>query len=426
MNEHIGSNAERRVRHRRRRSPYITFNRNAAASANRQLRLALLVTLVSVGTLLGSFLLSQLDRTGGPASPTQAIAQLPLLTPFLPTFTPLPSATRPGAETPLPTTPEEGMTVTAMLERETAVAATRERETAVAAAPGTAVATLVKLPMAPIQSPTPPLLCTRPPGWIIYTVRVGDTLATLAARAGVTTRDLMQANCLSTYALVSGQHIYLPASFYPSPTPEPEPCGPPWGWEVYIVRSGDTLYSLSRRFGVSVEQIRFANCLASYTIYRGQALFLPPLPPTPRPPATPTATPSPSATPTRFPSATPTPSTSPTLWPTFTPTGTPRPSTPTPTTPATQAPSATATQTPTPTYFPTPTSTVTYTPVPVATSTPTPTPTSPPAPTSTPTQAATPSPTPTTAPGSTQSPTSTPPPTEPSTSTPTPSPTAGG
>jgi formylglycine-generating enzyme required for sulfatase activity len=67
-----------------------------------------------------------------------------------------------------------------------------------------------------------------------------------------------------------------------SPTVEAAvPCGPPLGWVVYIVQPGDTLFSLSRRFGVSIESIRHANCLSSYTVYNGGAIYLPPQPPTP-------------------------------------------------------------------------------------------------------------------------------------------------
>ncbi|MGC9336155.1 MAG: LysM peptidoglycan-binding domain-containing protein, partial [Anaerolineae bacterium] len=233
MNENMGSNEERGVGHR-----WQSYNNTApktedAEAANKQLLTGLLVTLVSVGMLLGGFLLSQLDRAGQAAWPTQAIARVSTLTPFLPTLTPRPSATRPGAETPPPPTLEEEPSITTMPEGETAVAATPERGLTVAATPEVALVIPVKLRLAPTQTSTPPLLCTRPPGWIIYTVRRGDTLATLAARAGTTTLDLMQANCLSTSALVAGQRIYLPAEFYARPTPKPTPCGPPSHWVVY-------------------------------------------------------------------------------------------------------------------------------------------------------------------------------------------------
>jgi len=45
------------------------------------------------------------------------------------------------------------------------------------------------------------------------------------------------------------------------PTPSPS-CGfVPAGWQLYYVNWGDTLYSLSRRSGASIAEIRQANCL---------------------------------------------------------------------------------------------------------------------------------------------------------------------
>jgi LysM repeat protein len=337
-----------------------------------QLLGSLVITLISVGMLLGSFLLSQLDTVGVRPLPTQVGAGLfPSPTPFLPTIAPTPSPT----PSPMPP-PSPAPSVTQ---------------------------TTVSPTLTPSASPVvaSPLVssCSRPPGWIVYTVQQGDTLAGLAWRAGINKLALMQVNCLSTLTIYSGQQIYLPPTFYASPTPPPYTCGPPFGWVVYIVRPGDTLYSLSLRFGTGIYAIRQANCLPDYnTIYAGQALYLPPLAPVL------TFTPTPSHTPTPMETftPTPTPTPTPTVFPTFTPTAI-----------STFTPTPTGTAAPTQTY--TPTLTVT----PGLTSTPTFTPT--PTPTSTPPSTLTPTPTPTATSTSTHTPTPTP--TELSTSTHTPTPT---
>jgi LysM repeat protein len=315
-------------------------------AAIRQLLGSIIITFVSVSMLLGSFLLSRLDTLEVRPPPTLAAAMLSP-TPFLPTITatPLPTA----SPSPLPTATE------------TAIPPTYTPS---------ALPTL-SLPLMPS--------CPRPPGWFSYTVQQGETLAGLAWRAGITTFALMRANCLSTPTVYPGQQIHLPPTFYASPTPRSYPCGPPLGWVVYIVRPGDTLYSLSLRFRVGIDTIRRANCLDSYVIYVGQALYLPPLPPTR------TLTPTPSRTPT--PLYTPTP----TYIPMLTPTPTPIP---------TQF--ATATSSPIPTYYPTPTATPTTTSTAVHTPTYTPTPTTTPDSTLTPTH--TPTPTPTGLPTSTYTP----------------------
>lgn len=121
-------------------------------------------------------------------------------------------------------------------------------------------------------------------------------------------------------------------------------CGPPPGWVLYTVQSGDTLYRLSRSVGVSVAEIQWANCLGnSTTIRNGQQLFLPRIPPPPLLPTTPpppvfipTITPLPTESPTATPPPTsPVPPETPTLEPTRPPTDTPMPlptNTPEPTT----------------------------------------------------------------------------------------------
>ncbi len=114
-----------------------------------------------------------------------------------------------------------------------------------------------------------------------------------------------------------------------TPTATPTPCGPPFNWPVYVVQPGDTLFSIARASGTSLQQLMLANCLASDRIHVGQPLYVPRLPPAPTftltstPTPSPTSTPTPSLTPTRTPSATST-STS-TGTPTNTPTTTPTP-----------------------------------------------------------------------------------------------------
>ena len=204
-------------------------------------------------------------------------------------------------------------------------------------------------------TPTPPSVlyptCTPPTGWLPYRVRAGDTLYNLAWRAGTSPLLIQQANCLVGATLTVGRILYLPPQFFATPTRVP--CGPPPGWIRYIVQPGDTLWNLSLRLGVSIEAIRWANCMTDYTLRVGQPLYLPAYPP----PLSPT--------PTRFPTAT-----------------------------RTHTPTPTGTRTPTPTVTPTPTGTVTGTPTPTGSPTPTETPTGSPTPTETPTESPTPSPEP--------------------------------
>ena len=231
--------------------------------------------------------------------------------------------------------------------------------------------------------------CQPPSGWSAITLQPGDTLESLARTYNTTPEALKQANCLVGNSLVPGTIFYVPGA----PPPTEIPCGPPPGWVYYIVKEGDTLYSISRLYGVSVAQLQAANCMGSSTKIRvGQKLYVPnvtPNLPSPTPMPTQTSSPEPSATNTLLPSATSTPITpspNPTQIPPTNPapTDTPAPTnTPVPTdtpivTDTSVPPTLTFTSTPEPTtQVPTeiPTSTIppTITPHPTDTFTPVPT-----------------------------------------------------
>ncbi|MBN1814566.1 MAG: LysM peptidoglycan-binding domain-containing protein, partial [Anaerolineae bacterium] len=341
----------------------------------------LAITLISLGMLLGAFLLSQLGVSSTLATPTpMEAASRPTATPFLPTLvSPSPTSTPTSTPTPSPT--------------EETVSPTTPTPSATPTPIPTAIPTLADhlLPR-----------CLQPAGWFVYTVQQGDTLPALAWRSGMTTYALMQANCLISQVISPGQKLYVPPTFYATATPRPYRCGPPLGWTyLYRVQPGDTLYALSRRFGVGIEAIRQANCLSGYQINIGQVLYMPQPPlytSTPYPTATftptptPTSTLAPTLTSTATPTLTPTGSPPPTL--TYTPVPTVIPTTPlTPTVTFTPVPTSVFTETPTltPTLTETPVApTSTFTPIPTltpepATATFTPAPTEIPVPTETPT-----------------------------------------
>jgi LysM repeat protein len=220
--------------------------------------------------------------------------------------------------------------------------------------------------------PPPPTTCAPPEGWEPYVVQEGDTIPALAAAFGVMPEAISQANCLTVASLVPGSILYLPplsstASPSPSstsnapPTNTPIPCGPPSGWDLYTVQSGDTLYSLAQATNTTVYALQAANCLGGSTfIQAGEQIWLPFIPvktatPTPTASVTPTqsqTSPAPTATPTVTPTSTVTPTATPS--PTFTPTPSPSPSpTPSPTeTDTATSPPPTATETGTSTSMP--------------------------------------------------------------------------
>jgi len=147
-----------------------------------------------------------------------------------------------------------------------------------------------------IPSPTvtqtipPPTSCPPPTGWIPITIGPGDDIVSLATRYHSTPEALLLSNCLISTDLPTGSILYVPSI----PTNTPVRCGPPAGWIRYTVRPGDTMFSLSQAYGVSIEQLQLANCMSSnqYNLVVGQSLYVPNVVTrTPRATATATLTP---------------------------------------------------------------------------------------------------------------------------------------
>jgi LysM repeat protein len=60
-------------------------------------------------------------------------------------------------------------------------------------------------------------------------------------------------------------------------TPSASGCPIPSGWVTYAIQSGDTMFSLARRFGLTVNDLAGANCIADPSnITAGQILYVPP------------------------------------------------------------------------------------------------------------------------------------------------------
>lgn len=182
----------------------------------------------------------------------------------------------------------------------------------------------------PTASLTPLSGCPLPPGWTAIILQNDESSEAIAVRYGISAQELAAGNCwdypLNT--LMAGTSIYVPSGEVmisptagawcrpqgesacvpvlvstTSPTYTPTPtCHKRTGWYAYTVRSGETLYSLSRIFGVSVKTLQQANCMGNSTALRtGQTLYVPYPPP---PPAPPTWTPRPPLPPYRSPTPT--------------------------------------------------------------------------------------------------------------------------
>jgi len=94
-----------------------------------------------------------------------------------------------------------------------------------------------------------------------HTVAPGDTLFSIARRYGTTVEELMRLNGLESFLIQVGQVLRLPEKAQ--------------GERVHQVAPGDTLFSIARRYGTTVEELMRLNGLTSPDLQVGQVLKLP-------------------------------------------------------------------------------------------------------------------------------------------------------
>jgi LysM repeat protein len=116
-----------------------------------------------------------------------------------------------------------------------------------------------------------------------YVVQRGDTLATIASRAGVSMAALAQANGIQNVNLIYvGQVLVIPGA--PGPTAAATTTADPTTTaattspattegSVYVVQRGDTLSKIAARYGISLSALMTANGIQNPDrIYVGQRL----------------------------------------------------------------------------------------------------------------------------------------------------------
>ncbi len=110
-----------------------------------------------------------------------------------------------------------------------------------------------------------------------YTVKRGEDLASIAKKFGLSVPTLMNINHLSSQKLQSGQQLRLVEGEAHDATrgntPAPRNATP--SSVRYTVRRSDTLGTVCKKFGVSVESLKRANHLSTTTIKAGQVLLIP-------------------------------------------------------------------------------------------------------------------------------------------------------
>jgi LAS superfamily LD-carboxypeptidase LdcB len=101
----------------------------------------------------------------------------------------------------------------------------------------------------------------------VYTVKSGDTLFNIAKKTGTSVAELKRLNNLKNNIIFPGQQLKTQEAIKPQvPNIVQE------SKDSYTVKAGDTLYSISRKFNISIPRLKEINKLAGDTIYPGQKL----------------------------------------------------------------------------------------------------------------------------------------------------------
>lgn len=100
---------------------------------------------------------------------------------------------------------------------------------------------------------------------IKYRVKRGDTLYSIAKRFNLSVEELMRLNNLRTSNLSLGQTLIVSKTKVSVKTNSS-------GHTLYTVKKGDTLFSIAKKFGVSVEDIKRLNDLKDHKLRVGQVL----------------------------------------------------------------------------------------------------------------------------------------------------------
>lgn len=103
---------------------------------------------------------------------------------------------------------------------------------------------------------------------ITYTVQSGDSLYKIATKYNTTVDAIKKANNLTNNLLSIGQVLTIPTTTISEEVPEPN-------YFNYKVVSGDSLYKIAKKYNVTVDSIKELNNLTSNLLSIGQMIKIP-------------------------------------------------------------------------------------------------------------------------------------------------------
>ena len=99
----------------------------------------------------------------------------------------------------------------------------------------------------------------------VYVVKRGDTLYGISNQYGVAVTELANLNNVTAETLQIGQTLTIPSKSGTNPD----------NMFMYTVKKGDNLYSIAKKYGIDVNSIKNLNYLTNDSIYVGQVIRIP-------------------------------------------------------------------------------------------------------------------------------------------------------
>lgn len=119
---------------------------------------------------------------------------------------------------------------------------------------------------------------TLQPGDTIYMVRTNDTLETIAHRFNISSKAVLLANNLTKHSVKSGKQLIIPTHLkniaqksQRTPTAKKILSGD----TIYMVRRGDTIEKIARKFQTTASLVRITNLIDNSSLSEGQTILIP-------------------------------------------------------------------------------------------------------------------------------------------------------
>ena len=114
-----------------------------------------------------------------------------------------------------------------------------------------------------LKLPTSIVEETPPSDYLIYTVKPGDNLYNIAKTYGITLEELINFNEQGTTLLKIGEQLLIPVKANDTNN------------LTYVVKPGDTLYNIAKRYNTTVDTLKDINNLDSNLLKIGETLIIP-------------------------------------------------------------------------------------------------------------------------------------------------------